>query len=253
MFHYRPAARRPAPDAVPVDNPAAPIRVCVTMERMTAPGTHPIDRTPDGGATSVRRPRRRWTDFRLFVGVILIAASIAGVWAVVAASRRTAPVYVATHTIVPGEHLDADDLTIADVALGRLDGAYLTPKTALSGMVSTRTIPAGELVARDAVQPERDVDVTTVVVQSLAEVPSGVRTGTRVDVWVAAHRESGGYGTPRILVPDAVVASVSRDESMLGDAGASLELVIPRSDVADALEAIAGASAISVVPTGVQG
>jgi hypothetical protein len=224
------------------------------MERMTASGRFSTPRPPTGGSVpGSRRPRRPWADVRFAVGLLLIAASIAGVWAVVAVSRRTEPVYVASHTIVPGERLDADDLAVVDVALGRIDGTYLTPGTALSGMVSSRTIPAGELVPHDAVQPERDGRTTTVVVQSSAEVPSGVRTGTHVEVWVAEHTESGAYEAPDILVADAVVASVSRDDSMLGGGAASLELVIPRADVADALAAIAAEDAISVVPTGVAG
>lgn len=210
---------------------------------------------PDGGrgpttALGRRRPLARWVDVRFFLGVVLIAASIAAVWAVVAMTRQTSPVYAATRTIVPGEKITPDDLSVVDVALGRVGETYLGSDEPLSGLVAGRTITAGELVPRDAVQPVAAARTTTVVVTSLAEVPSAVHPGTPVEVWVAPLKERGSYDTPRVLVPRAVVASVSHDDSMLGGGSASLELVIPRADVAQALAAIAAGSAVSIVPAG---
>ena len=45
------------------------------------------------------------------------------------------------------------------------------------------------------------------------------------------------------------VVSVTRDDSMIGGGAAALELVIPRSEVAATLAAMADESALSVVPT----
>ena len=44
------------------------------------------------------------------------------------------------------------------------------------------------------------------------------------------------------------MVSVSRDDSMIGGGTATLEVVIPRSDVAAALEAMSDQSALSIVP-----
>ncbi|UUT35694.1 SAF domain-containing protein [Microbacterium elymi] len=128
----------------------------------------------DSAAAADRRvPARRrgfWTDARFFLGIVLIAASIGGVWAVVALSRQTTPVYAASHTIVPGQELTADDLTVVDVALGHTVDSYLVPGGALDA-VATRTIEAGELVPRAASAPVSAATVTTVVVRSASRCP----------------------------------------------------------------------------------
>ena len=184
------------------------------------------------------------------LGIVLIVASVVGVWAVVAVARQTTPVLAAAHTIVPGDRVTADDFAVVDVALGRTAETYVRSGADLSGRVADRTIPAGELVPHDALVTARSRATTTVVVESTADVPTSIRPGSTVDVWAAEPEEQHSYGTPKILVSDAVVAKVAKDDSMLGGGSASLELVIPRADVADTLAAIAADWAVSVVPTG---
>ncbi|MBU4464879.1 MAG: SAF domain-containing protein [Actinobacteria bacterium] len=199
------------------------------------------------------RPRAFWGDARFLIGVLLIAASVAGVWLVVAAARETVPVFAAARTIVPGQAVAADDLRVVDVALGQVGDAYLAASggpSVGSGLVATRTIEAGELVPQSAVGPSADARFTTVVLRSAADVPASIGAGTVVEVWSAPLLERGAYDTPRILVSDATVVSVTRDDSMIGGGSAALELVIPRADVAGALAAIADQAALSVVPTG---
>lgn len=197
-----------------------------------------------------RTPRRAfWGDARFFLGILLIVASVAGVWFVVSASRQTAPAYVAVRTLVPGEPITADDLTPVDVGLGQVGPAYLAPEALADGLVASRTIEAGELVPVASVGEAAQARTTQVVVQSTVDVPASVDAGTVVEVWAAPATEGGGYDAPRILVADATVVSVTRDDSMIGGGAAALELVIPRADVAAALAAMADESALSVVPT----
>ena len=52
-----------------------------------------------------------------FLGILLVIASVAGVWFVVAASRQTAPAFAANRTIVPGEAIGrvaAERIAFAD-------------------------------------------------------------------------------------------------------------------------------------------
>ncbi len=214
----------------------------------------PPDRLSDDGRMSAtepgrRRPRGFWSDTRFFLGVVLVVASVAGVWFVVSAARQTSPVYAATRTIVPGEVVGADDLRAVDVALGTLGETYLPAQTLSDGLVATRTIPSGELVARSAVGDAGASTLTTVVLRSAVDVPASVEAGTVVEVWSAPLKERGVYDTPRILVADATVVSVTRDDSMIGGGAATLEVVIPRSDVPATLTAMSDESALSVVPS----
>jgi len=195
------------------------------------------------------RPRVFWADARFFLGILLIAASVAGVWFVVSASRQTAPVFAATRTIIPGETVARDDVRLVDVALGQLEGSYLTAEALDEGLVATRTVSEGELVPASAVDAVAAAATTTVVLHSAVEVPMSVEAGSVVEVWEAPLIERGSYDIPRILVADATVVAVTRDDSMIGGGAASLEVVIPRADVAAVLAAMADESALSVVPS----
>lgn len=195
------------------------------------------------------RPRAFWSDARFVLGIILIVASIAGVWLIVTAARQTAPVFAAARTIVPGEAVAADDLRVVEVALGQTGEAYASPATLEPGVVAVRTIAAGELVPLTAIDDAARAATTTIGLRSAGDVPAAISTGTVVEVWAAPQLERGEYDTPRILVPSATVVTVVRDDSMMGTAGTALELVIDRADVADTLAAIADGARLSVVPT----
>lgn len=200
---------------------------------------------------TVRAPRRAfWGDARFFLGILLVVASVAGVWLVVAAARHTVPVYAAARTIVPGEVIAPDDLRVVDVALGPLADTYLAADGLGDAAVATRTIASGELVPAASVGDADSARTTSVVVRSTVDVPASVTAGTVVEVWAAPPLEQGEYDDPRILVADATVVSVTRDDSMIGGGAAALELVIPRADVAATLAAMADEAALSVVPTG---
>lgn len=197
------------------------------------------------------RPRRRarWGDARFFLGIALIAVSVAGVWLVVSASRSTSPVYAAARTIVVGEIVGSEDVRVVDVALGQVGGTYLGLDELGDGVVATRTIEKGELLPEAAIGPADAVRTTSVVVRSAVDVPASIEPGSVVEVWEAPLVERGVFDAPRILVADATVVSVSRDESMIGGGAAALELVIPRSDVSAALAAMSSGSSLSVVQT----
>lgn len=202
--------------------------------------------------TAIEAPRLRsrapWADVRFLLGLVLVIVSIAGVWFVVAAARQTAPVFAATRTIVPGETVSADDVQVVEIALGQVGDAYVAPGALAKDAVATRTIAEGELVPATAIGAAAEARTTSVVLRSAVDVPASVGAGTVVEVWAAPALEHGEFDVPRILVPDATVVAVTRDTSMIGGGTASLELVIPRAEVAATLAAISSGAALSVVP-----
>lgn len=197
-----------------------------------------------------RAPRRApWADARFLLGILLIVASVLGVWFVVSAARQTDAMLAASRTIVAGQIVSADDVRVVEVALGQAGTTYLADGALEPGVVATRTVARGELIPRTAVGDASASRTTSVVVRSAADVPAVVGPGSVVEVWAAPLVERGLYDPPRILVADATVARVERDESMMGGGAASVELSIPRADVATVLAAIADQSAVSVVPS----
>jgi hypothetical protein len=198
------------------------------------------------------RPQRGavWGDTRFLLGILLVVVSIVGVWFVISSARQTAPVWAAERTLVPGEVISRDDLAVVEVALGQSGGAYLALDDFTDGVVATRTVTAGELLPVDAVADADSVRTANVVVRSSADVAASIEPGTTVELWSAPLLERGTYDTPRILVADATVAAVTRDDSAIAGGSAALELVIPRSEVAETLAAIADQAALSVVGAG---
>lgn len=194
------------------------------------------------------RPRSVWIDPRFVIGILIVVASVAGVWFVVAAARQTAPVLVAARALVPGESIGSGDLRVAEVALGQAAERYARPGAVADGVVALRTVAAGELVPLEALGPADAVRTTTVVVPSSTRVPAAVAPGAPVEVWSAPRRAAGEYETPRIIVADAVVSRIVQDESLGAAAADSVELVVPRSGLAELLAALSGEAMLSVVP-----
>jgi len=203
-----------------------------------------------GMSSSTPRPRARsvWVDPRFVIGIVIVLASVAGVWFVVAAARQTTPVLVAARTLVAGEAVAASDFTVAQAALGGAAERYAAPGAEREDAVVLRTVPAGELVPADALGPAEAARTTTVVVPSATAVPAAVDAGARVEVWAAPPDPEGGFATPRVLIADATVARLVADDAIVSARGPSLELVVLRADVPALLEALAAESLLSVVP-----
>ncbi|MFT4260621.1 SAF domain-containing protein [Microbacterium sp.] len=198
-----------------------------------------------------RSGRAFWSDIRFVIGLILVAASIAGVWLIVSSAGRTTPMLQATRTIVQGEAVAAADFQVVEVALGALSDDYLAPQDLRTGQIAARTLADGELVPVAALADADDSRTTTIVIESSTGIPAGVEAGTVVELWQAPLLEDGRTaGAPRILVADVSVSAVVEPEGMLAAAATTVEIVIPRDDVADVLAAITSGALLSVVPMG---
>lgn len=197
-----------------------------------------------------RAHRRFYGDLRFVIGVLLVIASIAGVWLLVASSRQTSPVLQATRTVLPGETISSAELQVVDVGLGAVADEYLAPHNLEPGAVAMRTLSAGEIVPLAAVGDADDLHTTSVVIASSA-IPADVKAGADVELWHAPPVDDGrAFEEPRILVADAVVADVAEEAGMLAGGRTDVEVIVDRADIADVLAAITGGDAISLVPSG---
>ncbi|GAB2520580.1 hypothetical protein FB385_2796 [Paramicrobacterium agarici] len=205
---------------------------------------------PKETSSAPRSTRRRfWFDPRFVIGLVLVVVSVAGVWFVVDSSDKTVPVYAASSTLPAGSPLSVDDLTVSRVSLGSLDGEYIREGDLPEGrLVISRTIGDGELVPASAVVAAVESSVSAVVIEIRGELPESVAVGARVDVWAAAPDEQNGFGQPTVIVDGAVVARVSSDDAMVGQQSTSVEILVPKGDVATLLSAQANGHALSLVP-----
>ena len=201
--------------------------------------------------STARAAHRPWTDLRFFIGLALIVLSVVGVWLIVGAAKQTSPALQAVRTIVPGEPVTSADVRVVDVVLGAAGAGYLTPGTLEPGLIATRTITEGELVPAVATADADRGRTTSVVVRSTVPVPMSVAKGSVVELWAATPlTETRGFGEPHVLLPEATVASVDRDDGPLSTKSSTLELVVSRAKVGEVLAALTGGSSLSVVPVG---
>lgn len=197
--------------------------------------------------------RRRVLDPRILIGVALIAASALGTTALVGALTRTVVVYRADGPIVAGDRVTSARLAPATVRLGDAAALYLSGALPEEGLVATRSIAAGEMVPRSAVGTDVAVHSATVVVDLASPLAAGVVVGSTVDLWSAAKADpnENRYAAPVVLVGDAVVSRVVAPTGLItGSAKDSVELQVPRDEVASVLAAQAGGARLSAVEIG---
>ena len=200
--------------------------------------------------SSIAPRQRRHVDARLLVGLILVAASIAAVVGIVAASDEGEDVLVASRLLTAGQMLTVDDLEVRRVALGIEGHGYLTPDDMpTDGVVVTRTVGAGELVPLASVGDTRGSNATTLVVSLSTALGATVRPGDSLDLWSAPALDAGRFGAPAVIASETVLVRTVADEGIVAAREAGrVELLIARRDVARILYALANGDALSAIP-----
>lgn len=185
-------------------------------------------------------------DPRLIIGVALVGASVAGVWAIVAAADETVAVYAASAALSVGDRIDAGDLEQVRV---RLQAAYLyVDAVPAAGLVVTRSVGAGELLPLSATGSTDGLRLTSVVVSVGGPLSAAIAAGSVVDIWSSAQSGSGAFSAPTTIVAGATVVRLVQSQTIVG-AGqtTAVEVLIPKSKVARVLQAVANDNAVSVV------
>jgi len=197
-------------------------------------------------------PARRFrADPRFIIGLVLVAAAVVGVWLLVATATRGTSVYLAKHTLVAGDRITADDLTVAEVRIGGAADRYLDADEAVAdGAVARATVRAGELVPRSAVGSSAPAGIGRVVLRVAGPLPSAVRVGDQADVWATAQTRSGTTGTPHQIAADVTVAAVTKADGVVASDVVAVEVAAPSADVSGLLAASAGDDTINLVVAG---
>ena len=220
-----------------------------------------------GGGVKKRR-RSFWFDPRFAIGLVLVVVSVLGVVGLVNAANASVDVLAARGSLTPGELVHAGDLVPTSVRVGHTSQLYLRPTDVPdAGVIVTRAVAAGELVPQSAVGSEAGADLTSIVVSVNTALPASVAPGSRVDLWSAdqasAEDTSGdgdagaspgtnggasGFAAPTVLVSSAIVVRLIEQKQLVASSGSSVELLVPRADIASVLDAIANGAVLSVVP-----
>jgi hypothetical protein len=194
--------------------------------------------------------KRFWFDPRLAIGLVLIVASVAGVFGIVSTADASTQVLAARDDLAPGDRIDEDDLIETSARLADTDLYLLPGDLPDAGLVVTTAVGEGELVPLSAVGDTAGTRLASVVVTINGQLPGAVGPGTTVDLWAARKDESTSFGPPSVIVSGATVVRIIESEGLVASGDVTtIELLVPRLKVARVLEAVANVDALSVVPT----
>lgn len=197
--------------------------------------------------------RKVLLDPRLVIGVLLVAASVAGVVAIVSANDRSIEVYAAAEALAPGDRVTVDRLAVRSVRLDATADLYLAPgDVPAEGVLVSRSVNAGELVPVSAVGGADGARLAALVLQVEGGLAASVGAGSVVEVWAAAQTGSGEFAEPAVIVSGATVVRLVQTSTIVsGGEVTAIELLVPRSKIAVVLEAIAGEASVSIVPSSI--
>lgn len=196
------------------------------------------------GVMRLRRPR--WKDPRLIVGIVLVLASVLMGALLVTRLSQTTSVVVSRDGIVPGQVIDASALTTVEVRLGEQEGMYAASAESIpDGAVATQTIRAGEMVPIGAIGQSSDVPLRPVVIPVDTSVAESVTPGATVELWHTSDPDDGA-SQAELLVGEAVVRQVDEGSS-LGMRSVSVEVLVPRDQLAGVLEVLSRGDRLDVI------
>jgi hypothetical protein len=134
------------------------------------------------------------------VGLLLVFGSVLLGSRVLASADDTVPVLAAGSPLVAGQRVDEDSLTTVRIRFATEADAdlYLAADADLpDDAMLLRAVPAGELLPRSAVSGGGAAELVELpLAVDPARVPTGVRTGSVVDVWVAPLAVTGDPDGP---------------------------------------------------------
>ncbi|MEA5453104.1 SAF domain-containing protein [Sinomonas sp. JGH33] len=165
-------------------------------------------------ATRLTKPS--WRDPRLFVGVLLVLASVAGVVALVRAADTSTAVVVAKEDIAVGQPISAEQLETVDVRLGGVEGRYIVSGAPTDGKVAIQRIAKGDLVPASSLGSPDALGRKPVAITVVEALPTEAVPGARVDVWIAAPDGRNGFSEPKLVVAAAEIAHVAMAQAAFG-------------------------------------
>jgi hypothetical protein len=190
---------------------------------------------PAGEVPAALRGRRTaWRDPRLWIGVVLVAASVVVGARVLAAADDTVQVWSAAGDLGAGQRVGPEDLVAQRVRFGdaaALEDYFVVDDALPEGLELTRTIGAGELLPRAAVGEADASGLVEVPVAVDAElVPPGTGPGDEVDVYVVAPAPEGVPADGAALEDATVVAAPELEESFGTTGKRQLVLAVPAAE-----------------------
>jgi len=184
------------------------------------------------------------------VGVVLIVVSVLACTLLVTRARDGTQHYEVTRQVAVGETLDATNTRVAEARIS--SEAYLPYGELPGGAVATRSMDAGELLARAAFSAHADVDFRRLMVNASSGLPDSALPGTLLELWfVPTSRVGGEREAPRLVASEVTLVRVAEATGgIVSQGGTRIEVRLAVDDLPAVLEATGGDGVVTAVPVG---
>jgi hypothetical protein len=178
---------------------------------------------PGAPSPAVRATSAGWRDPRLWIGVLIVAASVVAGARLMSAADDTVAVWAVGSDAAPGDPLAPEDLVPRRVRFADDDdlGRYFTAADEVpADLELTRGVGAGELLPRAAVGPSGATHTLQVPVAVDAElVPGSVAAGSVVDVYLVGPGPGAGLAPGDPALAAVAVVDAPPLEETFGTSG----------------------------------
>ena len=178
-----------------------------------------------------------WRDPRLWVGVALVAVSVVAGARLLGGADDSVTVWSTASDLAAGDTLTAEDLVASSVRFEEpsdLDRYLATDEPLPDELRLVRGLGAGELVPAGALGSAEDTDTVSLSLSFPVElVPSGITTGSVVELWVVPGQDPRpGSRLSGPVLSDVVVIDAPTVSESLGSVGGGRQLVlgVPRGE-----------------------
>lgn len=188
------------------------------------------------------------SDYRLWVGIALIALCVGGGAWLFSLVSVTQTAYRFQADLPAGHVLTGSDLTPIEVNLAPLGQIYAS-EVPPEGSILKRSAMKGELLVAGTFTDKAEVGTATVVVNLANPVPSGVKVGSSIELWSLPDSRTNAGGAAEKVASGAQVSNFLAEDSLLGKSQPRLEVRVRQEDLAQVLTWISqGNSLMAVYP-----
>ncbi len=196
---------------------------------------------------------QRWRDPRLWLGALLVVASVLLGASLFSAADDTVPIWAADVDVSAGMPLTEQDVRTVRVHFDDSESAqsYLSAAQPFpDGVIANQDVSAGELVATAAVDSITAGPDRLPVAVSSGGLPAGLAVGDRVDVWAVPAAETTGTSkqNARLVLDDVGVTSLGAEAAGGLDSHREVLVALPEHiDVGKVLDGLRGSDVVLVL------
>ena len=189
---------------------------------------------------------------RFVVATALFSAAVISALALTALGNRTESYWVARSALIPGVQISESDLGQVNIALGEVNGQYLSRDALVAGAYVVRAIQKGELIAIGSVSDiPADIKSEQVPISvRSSDLPSDIELGESINIyWVPEATGMEKVGSPELIISSAYLNSINRKSGNFGGE-ISLTVSVQNGEIFSLLSATASGRLVIVRANG---